>query len=69
MIQRETKAPAMSKEWCADQGMGRPGTKATFGLANARGKHERDLAGRDLPRLQLYRGIRRKTAAEREVGE
>lgn len=63
------------REWCADQGMGRPGSKATFGkgliaevptLVNVRQSPQRDLAGAPLPRGRLYRGLRLKTAAERD---
>jgi putative DNA primase/helicase len=66
------------KAWRADQEMTGPGTKPAFGkalianvpgLINARGKHDRDLAGRDLPRTRLYRGIRLKTARERSDDE
>lgn len=66
------------KEWCAEQGMARPGTKATFGrslianvvsLKHARAERKYDVAGRPLKRPWLYRGIRLKSAAEREAQE
>ena len=66
------------RKWGEDQGMGRPGTKATFGkslvakvvgLADTRDPRRFDTAGQPLPRRHLYRGIRLKTPAEREAEE
>jgi putative DNA primase/helicase len=63
------------REWCADQGMGKPGSKASFGkaliaevptLINVRQPRQQDLAGAALPRGRLYRGLRLKTSPERD---
>ena len=61
------------KDWCADQGYGRAGSKASFGkhlvanvigLLDAREPRRVDVAGQPLPRRHLYRGLRLKTERE-----
>jgi putative DNA primase/helicase len=67
------------RDWCADQGLGKPGSKASFGkaliaevptLVNKRSPRQyHEITGAPLPRGRLYGGLRLKEETERDDRE
>jgi putative DNA primase/helicase len=67
------------RDWCVDQGIGKPGSKASFGkaliaevptLLNKRSPRQyHEITGAPLPRGRLYGGLRLKEETERDDRE